>query len=103
MAAVALTGAVSLGAGAGICAESIRQAVKIDIQILPDLTTIETTHEETTLLAQSAVGSAVQARWTVDGNQTIEIVEAFTRKADGRKVPAAPKDFVMPTDEKVRV
>lgn len=94
VAAVALTCGVSLGAGEGVCAESIRQAVKIDIQILPDLTAIETTHEETTPLAQSAVGSAAQARWTVNGNQTVEIVEAFTRKADGRKVPADPKDFV---------
>jgi transglutaminase-like putative cysteine protease len=94
VAAVALTGAVSLGAGEGVCAESLRQAITIDIEILPDLTVIETTHEETTPLAQSAVGAAAQMRWSVNGNQTVEIVEAFTRKADGRTVPADPKDFV---------
>jgi transglutaminase-like putative cysteine protease len=85
---------VTLSAGAAVCAENVRQAVKIDIQILPDFTVIETTHEETTPLAQSAVSGAALARWSVSGNQTVEIVEAFTRKADGRKVPTDPRDFV---------
>ena len=78
----------------GVCAENVRQAVKIDIQILPDFTVIETTHEETTPLVQSAVSGAALARWSVSGNQTVEIVEAFNRKADGRKVPTDPRDFV---------
>jgi transglutaminase-like putative cysteine protease len=86
--------AVNLGAGGRACAESLRQATRIDIQILPDLTVVETTHEETTPLAESAVAGAAQASWVVEGNQTFEIVEAFTRKADGRKIPADPKDFV---------
>ena len=86
--------AVTLSAGAGVCAENIRQTVTIDIQILPDFTVIETTHEETTPLAQTAVSGAALARWSVSGNQTVEIVEAFTRKADGRKVPTDRKDFV---------
>ena len=94
VAAVAAACAVTLGAGAAVCAENIRQVLTIDIQILPDFTVIETTHEETTPLAQTAVSGAAMARWSVSGNQTVEIVEAFTRKADGRKVPTDRKDFV---------
>jgi transglutaminase-like putative cysteine protease len=86
--------AVTLGARAAVCAENARQVLTIDIQILPDFTVIETTHEETTPLAQTAVSGAAMARWSVSGNQTVEIVEAFTRKADGRKVPTDRKDFV---------
>jgi transglutaminase-like putative cysteine protease len=94
VAAVALTCGVTVGAREAVCAEIIRQAVTIDIQILPDFTVIETTHEETTPLAQTAVSGAAMARWSVSGNQTVEIVEAFTRKADGRKVPTDAKDVV---------
>jgi len=90
-----LAGALQFGAGVPARAESLRQATRIDIQIQPDLTVVETTHEETTPLAQSAVAAAAQAKFIVNGNQTVEIVEAFTRKADGRKVPADPRDFVM--------
>ena len=38
--------------------------------------------------------SAAQFNLTISGNQTVEIIEAFTLKADGRKVPADAKDFV---------
>lgn len=91
-AAIALIGALNLGA-APAGAESLRQLLKADIRLSSDLTVTETIHQETTALAESAVRSVAQSSWSVNGNQTFEIVEAFTRKADGRTVPADPRDF----------
>jgi transglutaminase-like putative cysteine protease len=93
-AAVALAGLMGGGVGSARAAESMRQIAKTDIRILPDLTVVETFHQEVTPLVETAVRGAAQTNWTVSGNQTFEIVEAYTRKADGRQVPADPKDFV---------
>jgi transglutaminase-like putative cysteine protease len=49
---------------------------------------------ETTPLVESAVREAAAARWTVSGNVTFEVIEAFTRKADGTVIPADRNDFV---------
>ena len=75
-------------------AQSFRLNVKADIRIAPDRSVTQTFHHETTPLVESAVRGAAQTRWNVSGNQTFEILEAFTRKADGSVVPADPKDFV---------
>ena len=75
-------------------AESFRLDVKADIRIAPDRSVTQTLHHETTPLVESAVRGAAQTRWTVTGNQTFEILEAFTRKADGTLVNADPKDFI---------
>jgi hypothetical protein len=49
---------------------------------------------ETTPLVENAVREAAAARWIVSGNATFEVIEAFTRKADGTVIPADRKDFV---------
>jgi len=94
-AAIALLGAVSLFGGEQARAESMRQVLKTEIRLSSDLTVTETIHQEMTPLVESAVRSAAQTSWTVNGNQTFEIIEAFTRKADGRTIAADPKDFAM--------
>jgi len=93
LAAVALTCVMAAG-GPAAGAESMRQVLKTDIRILPDLTVVETFHQEVTPLVETAVRGAAQTNWTYNGNQTLEIVEAYTRKADGRQIPADPRDFV---------
>jgi hypothetical protein len=75
-------------------AESIRQVVKSDIRLSADSTVVETLHQETMPLVETAVRAAAQFHWMVGGNQTFEIIEAYTRKADGRKIPTDPRDFV---------
>lgn len=89
----ALVFSVALAGGPAV-AESMRQLVKDDIRLSADHSVVETLHQETTPLVETAVRAAAQFHWTVSGNQTFEIVEAFTRKADGRKVPTDPRDFV---------
>lgn len=91
---VALVYSMSLAAGGPAFAQSIRQVLNSDIRLSADRSVVETVHQETTPLVESAVRSAAQFNWQISGNQTVEIVEAFTRKADGRKVPADAKDFV---------
>jgi transglutaminase-like putative cysteine protease len=81
------------GVGA-VHAQSLRRVEATEIRISPDLTVTETLHQETTPLVESAVRAAAQMQWAAQGNQTVEIVEAFTRKADGRVIQADPSDFV---------
>jgi transglutaminase-like putative cysteine protease len=82
-----------LGADA-VHAQSLRRVETTEIRIAPDLTVTETIHQETTPLVESAVRAAAQMQWAAQGNQTVEIVEAFTRKVDGRVIQADPSDFV---------
>jgi transglutaminase-like putative cysteine protease len=90
----ALICSASLGAGGSACAQSINQVVRSDIRLSADHVVVETIHQETTALVESAVRTAAQFKWTIGGNQTVEIIEAFTRKADGRKIRADASDFV---------
>jgi transglutaminase-like putative cysteine protease len=85
---------VFLGSAGAADAESARIDIKVDIRIAPDRSITETWHQETTPLAESAVRGAAESKWIVSGNETFEVIEAFTRKADGRVVPADPGDFV---------
>jgi hypothetical protein len=93
-AVAALAVAVSCAVPSHARAQSFRLDIKADIRIASDRSVTETFHHETTPLVESAVRGVAQTRWTVTGNQTFEILEAFTRKADGTVVNADPKDFV---------
>lgn len=74
--------------------QSEKQLTKVDIRLAPDLSVDETVHVETTPLVETAVRGVAQARWEVSGNQSAEVVEAFTRKADGRTIPVELRDLV---------
>jgi Domain of Unknown Function with PDB structure (DUF3857)/Transglutaminase-like superfamily len=74
-------------------AQNMQQLTKVDIRLAPDLSMDETVRIETTPLVESSVNSASQARWEIPGNQSADLVEAFTRKADGRIIPADLHDI----------
>lgn len=74
-------------------AQSIEQAIRAEIHLSSDLSVDAIYHYEMTPRVEAAIRTVAQMRWQVPGNQKMEVVEAFTRKADGRVVPADPKDF----------
>jgi transglutaminase-like putative cysteine protease len=80
--------------GAAQAQINFKQLTKADITIAADRSVVETIHRETTPLVEIAVRAAALASWQVHGKDKFEVVEAFTRKADGRIVAADPKDFV---------
>jgi len=90
----ALTWVAVLMAATTSLAQNMQQATKVDIRMETDLSIEETIRTETTPLVQSVVSNAAQVRWEVPGNQTVELVEAFTRKPDGRTIPADVRDLV---------
>jgi hypothetical protein len=85
---------MDLADAGAVHAQSLRRLEATEIRIAPDLTVTRTIHQETTPLVESAVRAVAQSQWAVQGNQTMEVVEAFTRKADGRLIQADPGDFV---------
>ena len=85
---------LSAGFGAAQTPANFEQVVTADIRMASGRSVIQTLHQETTPLAEIAVRAVTQARWQINGNERFEVLEAFTRKADGRIVPADPKDFV---------
>lgn len=93
IAAAACAAVLLIGFSGAVGAQSARLDVKADIRIAADRSVTNIVHQEMTALSESAVRQAT-ARWAVSGNQTFEVIEAFTRKADGRIVPADPHDFV---------
>jgi len=92
--AAAYVFAGSFGGASAVHAQSLRYLDTTEIRITPDLAVTKTIHQETTPLVESAVRAAAQSQWVVHGNQTVEVIEAFTRKADGRLIKADPSDFV---------
>jgi transglutaminase-like putative cysteine protease len=92
-AAVSVIAGSLSGAGA-VHAQSLRYVATTEIRIASDLAVTKTMHYETTPLVESAVRAAAQTQFVVHGNQTVEVIEAFTRKADGRLVQADASDFV---------
>jgi Domain of Unknown Function with PDB structure (DUF3857)/Transglutaminase-like superfamily len=68
-------------------AQSAKQKVNYDIEIGEDLTLTYVRHAETTPLNDAAVQSYSQHRIVVKGSDKFELIEAYTRKADGRKLP----------------
>jgi Domain of Unknown Function with PDB structure (DUF3857)/Transglutaminase-like superfamily len=88
-----LIAVAALTAPASSHAQNMQKLIKVDIRIAPDLSMNETVRTETTPLVESTVRIASQARWDISGNQSAELVEAFTRKADGRIIPADLHDL----------
>jgi transglutaminase-like putative cysteine protease len=74
-------------------AQDVEQLTTVDIRISSDLAVDATYHFEATPRVEAAVRGVAQRRWQVPSNQQVEVIEAFTRKADGRIIPADPKDF----------
>lgn len=75
-------------------AQNLEQIKRVDIRITPDLSVEQTIHLETKPLIQSAVNGASQARWDIVDKQSAELVEAYTRKADGRIIEADRNEIV---------
>jgi transglutaminase-like putative cysteine protease len=75
-------------------AQTYRQRVSAEYAIAPDRSFTYTVHSETTPLAQSVLQGVSQARYTVNGNQTFEVVEAYTRKSDGQQIVVNPSEIV---------
>ncbi len=75
-------------------AQTYRQRVSAEYVIAPDRSFTYTVHSETTPLAQSVLQGVSQTRYTVNGNQTFEVVEAYTRKSDGQQIAVNPSEIV---------
>ena len=77
-------------------AQTVRQRVVTDMVVADDpaRTQTWTEHRETTVLAQAGLQVAGLARLAWLGNQTLEILEAYTRKPDGRRVPVQEAEIV---------
>jgi hypothetical protein len=75
-------------------AQTYRQTVSAEYVVAPDRSFTYTVHSETTPLAQSVLQGVSQRRYSVNGNQTFEVVEAYTRKSDGQQIAVNPSDIV---------
>lgn len=69
-------------------AQSVEQVTTADIRISSDLAVDATYHFEAIPRVEAAVRGVAQRRWQVPGNQQVEVIEAFTRRSDGRIIPA---------------
>lgn len=74
-------------------AQIARQRISVDIAMAADRSVTWTQHREGTVLSPAALQPLTQARLPVSGNQTLEILEAATRKADGRVIPVEPSEI----------
>src|SRR5215470_12985010 len=75
-------------------AQTYRQMVSTEYVIAADRSFTYTVHSETTPLTQSVLQGASQLRYNVNGNQTFEVVEAYTRKSDGQQIAVNPSEIV---------
>jgi Domain of Unknown Function with PDB structure (DUF3857)/Transglutaminase-like superfamily len=75
-------------------AQTYRLLVNTDYAFAADRSFVYTVHREMTPLTQSVLQSAAQVPFTVNGNQTFEVIEAYTRKADGQQVVVNASDIV---------
>ena len=75
-------------------AQTYRQTVSAEYVVAPDRSFTYTTHSETTPLTQSVLQGVSQRRYSVNGNQTFEVVEAYTRKSDGQQIMVNPSEIV---------
>jgi Domain of Unknown Function with PDB structure (DUF3857)/Transglutaminase-like superfamily len=66
--------------------QTARQQIGYDFQMAEDRSVTYTKHIETTPLNEASVQTFAQHRLSVGATQSFEILEAFTRKADGRVV-----------------
>ena len=75
-------------------AQTYRLSVNADYVIAADRSFVYTVHREMTPLTQSVLQGAAQMRFNVNGNQTFEVVEAYTRKSDGQQIAVNPSDII---------
>jgi hypothetical protein len=75
-------------------AQTFRLVVNADYVIAADRSFIYTLHREMTPLTQSVLQTAAQMRFNVNGNQTFEVVEAYTRKSNGQEIAVDASDIV---------
>jgi hypothetical protein len=93
-------GLARLGAWLGILfattanAQTYRLIVNTEYLFAADRSFVYTEHRELTPLTQSVLQSAAQVRFTVNGNQTFEVIEAYTRKSDGQQIAVNMADIV---------
>ena len=74
-------------------AQTARQKLAYDVEIQKDLSYSYTKRIETSPLNDAAVQNYSQHQVTVKGNDTFELIEAYTRKADGRVLPVNHTDI----------
>ncbi|MCL2716379.1 MAG: DUF3857 domain-containing transglutaminase family protein [Alphaproteobacteria bacterium] len=75
--------------------ETLRASLTEDYTIAPDRSVSWRTHREYTPLVRSLVEQVSQLTLHVHGNQTLEILDAHTRKANGDIVRVEPGDIVV--------
>jgi transglutaminase-like putative cysteine protease len=75
-------------------AQTFRLNVSAEYDIAADHSFVYTLHREMTPLTQSVLQGAAQMRFNVNGNQTFEVVEAYTRKSDGQQIAVNTSDIV---------
>ncbi len=79
---------VALVAFAGSArAQSVKQSIDVTFDIASDLTVVRTSHVEVTPMNPASVQSESQQHFSYTADQTAEILEAYTRKADGTQIP----------------
>jgi hypothetical protein len=65
------------------------------VVIRPDLTTTEVLTRRIKLLVPSAIQALSQEQLPfIDGMQTLEVLEAYTEKSDGRRIPVDPASII---------
>jgi hypothetical protein len=88
-----IASAVVFGAPHAAMASMADKRVTIKREITADRTVINTVHTEYTLLSPRAALSYSQAHISFSRTDTLDVLEAFTRKPDGRIAPADPSEF----------
>jgi hypothetical protein len=68
-------------------AQTAKQRISFDFEMAQDRSVVYTKHIETTPLNDAAVQNFAQHRLVVKASEAFEILEAYTRKADGRVIP----------------
>ncbi len=91
---VRLSGWFVIFAATTATAQTYRQTVSGEYVVAPDRSFTYTVHSETTPLTQSVLQGVSQLRYTVNGNQTFEVIEAYTRKSDGQQIVVNPAEIV---------
>lgn len=69
-----------------------REIYSTRVEIAPDTTSVRTEHYERVPLIPAAVAPLSRLTINLAGGDTYEIVEAFTRKSDGTRIPIAATD-----------
>jgi transglutaminase-like putative cysteine protease len=75
-------------------AQTFSLNVSAEYVIAADHSFVYTLRREMTPLTQSVLQGAAQMQFNVNGNQTFEVVEAYTRKKDGQQIAVNSSDIV---------